>query len=178
MIKVTWNEIISKSTCLSVHFTCPHQAEGFVDPRYICTFPIYKGLSERVLTHWGRVTYICKLTINGSDNGLSPGRHQAIIWTNAGILLIRTLGTNFSEILREIYTFSFKKMHLKMSYGKCRPSCLSVNVLKHLWFHLFTILLWRFHINACGQSKVVNYSHILSQCFIWPQWTPIIFQYR
>ena len=50
-----------------------------------------------VLTHWGRVTYIRigKLTIIGSDNGLSPGRRQAIIWTNAGILLIGPLGTNF-----------------------------------------------------------------------------------
>ena len=43
-----------------------------------------------------------KLTIIGSDNGLSPGRRQAIIWTNAGILLIRTLRTNFSELLIEI----------------------------------------------------------------------------
>ena len=34
----------------------------------------------------------------GSDNGLSPGRRQAIIWTNAGILLIEPLWTNFSEI--------------------------------------------------------------------------------
>ena len=33
------------------------------------------------LTHWGRVTHICvgNLTIIGSDNGLSPGRRQAII---------------------------------------------------------------------------------------------------
>ena len=37
-----------------------------------------------------------------SDNGLSPGRRQAIIWTNAGMLLIGPLGTNFSEILIEI----------------------------------------------------------------------------
>ena len=53
------------------------------------------------LTHWGRVTHICvgKLSIIGSDNGLSPGRRQAIIWTNAGISLIGPLGTNFSEIL-------------------------------------------------------------------------------
>ena len=65
----------------------------------------------------------------GSHNDLSPGQCQAIIWTNAGILLIRILGTNFSETLREIYTFSFKKMHLKMSSGKCRPSCLSLNML-------------------------------------------------
>ena len=52
---------------------------------------------------------VSKLTIIGSDNGLSPGRRQAIIWINAGILLIRTLGTNFSEILSEILAFSFKK---------------------------------------------------------------------
>ena len=75
------------------------------------------------LTHWGRVTHICvsKLTIIGSDNGLSPGRRQAIIWINARILLIRPLGTNFSEILIRIQTFSFKKMHLKMSSAKWRP---------------------------------------------------------
>ena len=42
------------------------------------------------------------LTISGSDNGLSPGWHQAIIWTNAGILFMGPLGTNFSEILIEI----------------------------------------------------------------------------
>ena len=36
--------------------------------------------SEPCLTHWGRVTHICvgNLTIIGSDNGLSPGRRQAI----------------------------------------------------------------------------------------------------
>ena len=42
-------------------------------------------------------------------------RRQAIIWTNAGILLIRTLGTNFSKILIESHMFSFQKMRLKMS---------------------------------------------------------------
>ena len=82
------------------------------------------------LTHWGRVTHICvsKLTIIVSDNGLSPGRRQAIIWTNDGILSIRTFRTHFSEIVSEINTFSFKKMHFKMS-GKWRPSCLGLNVL-------------------------------------------------
>ena len=67
------------------------------------------------LTHWGRVTHICigNLTIIGSDNGLSPGRRQAITWINVGILLIGPLGTNFSEMLIEIHTFSFKKMQLK-----------------------------------------------------------------
>ena len=75
---------------------------------------------------------ISKLTIIGSDNGLSPGRHQAIIWSNAGILLIEPLQTNFSEISIAIHTFSFKKIHLKMSSGKWRPFCLSLNVLMPL----------------------------------------------
>ena len=50
---------------------------------------------KAILTHWGLVS-VSKHSILGSDNGLSPGRRQAIIWTNAGILLIGPLGTNFS----------------------------------------------------------------------------------
>ena len=75
--------------------------------------------------------HICvsKLTIIGSDNGLSPGRRQAIIWTNAGILLIGPLGANFSEILIEFHTFSLKKMHFKRLSAKWRPFCLGLNVL-------------------------------------------------
>ena len=47
---------------------------------------------------FGRVTHICvnKLTIIGSDNGLQPGRRQAIIWINTRILLIWRLGTHFN----------------------------------------------------------------------------------
>ena len=79
-------------------------------------------------THWGRVMHICvsKLTIIGSDNGFSPERRQAIIWTNAGLLLIGPLGTNFIEILIEILTFSFKKMRLKVLSAKRRPFCLGL----------------------------------------------------
>ena len=83
------------------------------------------------LTHWSRGTHICvsKLTTIGSDNGLSPGRRQAIIWNNAGILLIRTLGTNFGEILGEIHSFSFSEMHLKMTSAKWRLFGLGLNEL-------------------------------------------------
>ena len=83
------------------------------------------------LTHWDSVTYICvnDLTSIGSDNGLSPGRRQAIIRTNAGILLIRPVGTNFGEFLVEILIFSFKKMRLKVSSAKRRPFCLGLNEL-------------------------------------------------
>ena len=68
------------------------------------------NISICCLTHWGRVTHICvsKLAIIGSDNGLSPDRRQAIIWINSGLLLIGPLGTNFSEILIQILTSSFK----------------------------------------------------------------------
>ena len=100
---------------------CEHFGENWLAPHCI------------LLTHWGRVTHICvgNLTIIGSDNGLSPGRRQAIIWTNAGMLLIGPLGTNFSENLIEILTFSFTKMRLKLSSANWRPFCLGLNVLRY-----------------------------------------------
>ena len=77
------------------------------------------------------MTRICigKLTIIVSDNGLSPGRRQAIIWSNAGILLIGPSGTNFSAILIEIQTFPSKKIRYKMSSAKCCPFRFGLNVL-------------------------------------------------
>ena len=91
--------------------------------------PHPSGANE--LTHWGWVRHIwvSKLTTIYSDNGLSPGRRQANIWTNAGILWIEPLGTNFTEISIKIYKFSFKKIHLKMLSGKWLPFCFSLNVL-------------------------------------------------
>ena len=67
--------------------------------------------------------------IIGSDNGMSPGRRQAIIWTNAGILSIRISGTNFREILVEIHIFHSRNA-LKKSSGKWWPFCLGFNVLR------------------------------------------------
>ena len=102
--------------------------------------------SHTVLTHWGRVTHICvaKLTITGSDNGLSPGRCQAIIWTSDGILLIGPLGTNFNEFLIGIQIFPFQTMYSKMSSVKWHPFCLGLNVLttktgyaKYTWHGLW-----------------------------------------
>ena len=78
-----------------------------------------------VLTHWGWVMHICvgNLTIVDSDNGLSPGRREAVIWTNAGILLMEPFRTKLGEIVIKILTFSFKKMHLIVSSAKWRPFC-------------------------------------------------------
>ena len=112
---------------------------GTSPPVFLLIGAVYWSRQPKVFqhwTHWGRVTHICvsKLIIIGSYNGLSPDRRQAIIWTNAGILLIWPLGKNFSEILIEILTFSFKKMHLKVSSAKRRPFCLGLNVLTSLLF--------------------------------------------
>ena len=101
----------------------------FHSQKYIWKWQLfYPGGDE--FTHWGPVMHICvsTLTITGSDNGLSPGRRQAIIWTNAGLLL-----TNFSENLIKILTFSLTKMQLKVSSAKWQPFCLCLNVLMHLW---------------------------------------------
>ena len=76
-------------------------------------------------------TYMRQVSI-GSDNGLSPGRRQPIIWTNADILLIRHRGTHFNEILFEILIFSFKKMHLNMSSVKWWPFCPGEDELKYV----------------------------------------------
>ena len=100
------------------------------DPIHGLTFA---ALGGDELNHWGRATHICvgNLTTIGSDNGLSPGRCQSIIWTNAGMFLIGPLGTNYNEILIQICAFPLTKIHLKMSSGKWRPFCLGLNVLTH-----------------------------------------------
>ena len=109
------------------------------------------------------MTHICfgKLIIIGSDNGLSPWRRQAIIWTNAGIWSMGPLGTNFSEILIEIHTFSFQKMHLKMSSAKWRLFCLCLNVLTqwNLKLHTckmntFNILKWISCLKLCAAVRL------------------------
>ena len=107
------------------------------------------------------MTHICvfKLTIIGSDNGLSPGRRQAIILTNAGILLIGPLGTNLSELWIEILTVSFKKMRLKVSSAKWRPFCLGLNVFEKAKTQ---------RDDPCTQQHPVSYCQTRSStsCFI------------
>ena len=117
-----------------------------------------------LLTHWGRVTHICvsKLTIIGSDNGLSPGRRQAIIWTSDGISLIAPLGKNLSGILIKIHTSSLKKSILKCRLGNAvilsRPQC--VNEQKKWCLILYS----KIAILLCNYNKKNNFHdarHIL-----------------
>ena len=145
-------------TCGAEIFPCGGHRPIY--PAYIhhgCWWPgntMSQGISSHGWTHWGRVTYhqsiqncimflplelyqevyVCvgDFTIIGWINGLSPGRRQAIIWTNAGILLIGPIGTNFNEIFFEIQKFSYKKMNLEMSSATWWPFCLGLHVLN--WF--------------------------------------------
>ena len=128
---------------------------------YIYIFNAQALHIHAVLTHWGRTTHTCvgKLTTIGSDNGLSPGRRQAIIWTIAGILLIGTLGTNFSEILIEIRIFSFKKMGLNVSSAKWRPFCLSLNVL-----NVQTFTWWDWWWRPRGMTEIVRIYYHYFEC--------------
>ena len=128
--------------------------------------------SQAGLTHWGRVTqiYVSRVAVIGSDNGLSPGCRQAIICTNAVILLIRILRTNFRAILREIHTFSFKKMHLKMSSGRWQPFCLGLNMLTiNLYYHYYCIIITvAAHLKCChwptwSQEQVLSRVEVLHE---------------
>ena len=148
---------------------------------------------ENILTHWGRVTHICiiKLTIIGSNNGLSPDRRRAIIWINAGILLIGPLGTNSSEILIEIHAFAiqenaFENVVWKMAAILSRPQC--VKWLHYKGFtkfsskqvegqcqqrinHLHTPCVWKC---LMSYSVVLSLSCLIqihtSWCFIYHCW--------
>ena len=75
------------------------------------------------------------------------------------VLLIGPLGTNFSEILIEILTFSFKKIRLKVSSAKRWPFCLGLNVLnKTLCFSiLHTTTMW----------SVALFIPLGAACFYW-----------
>ena len=130
--------------------------------------------TSKQLTHWGGVTRICvsKQTFIGSDNGLSsPGRRQAIIWTNAWILLIGPLGTNFSEILIKIYIFSFRKMHLKNVVRKLAGICLGLNVLRKWVRVCMTCYDWyECQLDARTTDTVVFFN----QCVVYSKWNHYI----
>ena len=86
------------------------------------------------------MTHICvgKTTFIGSDNGLSPTWLPPSHYLNQCWNIVNwTLRTNFGKVLIEYRSFSFKKMHLKMSSGEWRPSCLGLNVLTRIFEHGF-----------------------------------------
>ena len=83
--------------------------------------------SMALLTHWGRVTHICvgNLPIIGSDNGLSPDRRQAIIWTNAGIRnkFQWNFNQNYNIFIQEN---AFENVVWKTAAILSRPQCVKL----------------------------------------------------
>ena len=124
--------------------------------------------------------HICvsKLTIIGSDNDVSPVRRQAIIETNAGILLNRTWGTNFSEGLGKIHMYSLKWINLKCPLRSCgnyvsaeiywyEPMCLYMeNQLtkrpKKDWKKNFMCIIY-----PTAQGMNFSYEATFRSCHIW-----------
>ena len=102
------------------------------------------------------MTQICvvKLATIGSDNGLSPGRRQAIIWTNAAILLIGTLRTNFIEILIGSSNIFIEENAHEDVVCEMHPFCLGLNVLTliqdgqiiYVYLYLLGLLQVKFYI--------------------------------
>ena len=105
------------------------------------SWPLRRQCNAACLNHWGWVIYASvKHTIIASDNGLSPIRHQAIIWSNAAVLSNRPLETYFSEILFKFQKFSFMEMHMKMSSAKwasilSQPPCAKSQLLLQIFTH-------------------------------------------
>ena len=99
--------------------------------RYILMIPV-KNSACKGLTHWAEWSIYASVNYHHwFRKWLSPSRRQGIIWTNAGILLIWSIGTEFSEILIEMNIFSFTIMHLNKSSAKCLPFCSGINVVCH-----------------------------------------------
>ena len=159
-----WMKYISGVTLISKYDTTMYRKND----KY--HYPIIFRMHFVTLNYWGRVTHISvsKLIIIGSDNGLSPGQSQSIIWTNAVILLIGSLETNSNEILIEFHTFSFTMMYLKMS-RKWRSFCLSPNVLTVIWWfgscsvvssncitRNMGIMLWTYNIEHITAFLIYN----------------------
>ena len=121
------------------------------------------------------MTQLCvsKLTTIGSNTGFSHGGRQAIVWTNAGILLIRPLGTKFSEISINIYTFSFKNMHLKMTSGKMaailsRPQCDTRCLCESKQLSVLSVSSVDHCCAACTTVKPVCNDHLYNKIYyLW-----------
>ena len=120
---ILWSLLCQKTLCAAINHPCP---------RYLFLYAIihvYWDAFRCINSSPSSAAYVHQWTGSTLDQvlGLSPVRRQAITWTNADLLSIRPLGTNFSEILIEIQNFSFTKIHLKVSSVKWWPFCSWVN---------------------------------------------------
>ena len=120
--------------CLNIKTVFPgyrdshNNDEMVVKPSYLYNGNLYTGKMASLYWDSAQVFSMLRACISNYFTFFSDLR-QAIIWTSAGMMLIEPLGTNFSEILIKIETFSFKKIRLKILSAKCCPFHLGLNVL-------------------------------------------------
>ena len=123
--------------------------------KYMFMFPL-KNLAHKGLTHWGRVTHICvgKLTIIGSDYGLSPGWRQAFenIVCEMASILSRPQCVN--SLIPGRCRWDFKCLNFKHNSG--------INILS---IHKRIFLLWML-------EDLVNGKLTLVQVMAWGHQTP------
>ena len=138
-----------------------------IGPWYLIVFAMW-------LTHWGRVTHICvsNLTTIGWDNGLSPGRRQAIISTNDRILLIGPLGTNFNQnsyifIQENVLEIIVCKMAAILSRSQCVKSSITLKSYKSLFAAAVeTGDVYRIHLRSAMSSLFVHTKKLPSKAIM------------
>ena len=83
------------------------------------------------VTYWDRVTHICvgNLITIGSDNGLSPGRCQVIIWTNTGIHIVYWTTRNTPQWNVNRNSYIYIQGNTFVNVCKWRQFCLGLNML-------------------------------------------------
>ena len=115
-------------------------------------------ISIEILTHRGRLTHICvsELIVIGSDNGLSPGWRQAIIWTNAGNI-VNKLQWNFNWNSNIFFQENvFESVVCEMLAMLSRPQCVySVGYLTVLMNRTYDkgTKYWKYVIHSCVQQS-------------------------
>ena len=113
----------------------------FMFSRDIILSNIYDTSTKCVL-HNADLYESCQLTIICSDIGYSPGRREAIIWTNARILLIEPFGTK----LKKKKNILIQENALIMLSTTCWPFFLSrTRFLKTLIYSVPTLWLTSRH---------------------------------
>ena len=135
----------------------------------------YRWNAFAIYQHWRWVTHICvsNLTIIGSDNGLSPGRRQVIIWTKMNIVYWALVNKLQWTLNRNLYISiqgnAFENVAWKMvailSQPKyvnyMSPSSVTHSGLKH-WLHHWGMEVWTaWKLTQWGSDKMVAISQMI-----------------
>ena len=184
----SWNRIFKWNyewTALKDIPTWERERWDIIRQYFVTLHDIWKFLWVTELTQWGRLTHICgnKLNIIDSDNSLvalpAPSRYlnqwrDAVNWT---------IMKKFNEIFIQMYTFSFKKIHLKIASGKWWPFCLGLNVIEQQQYPLLCITrcssfdakFYQFLGNnigsvLCALSRVTTIDRGRGKCVVYSDW--------